>query len=108
MKTLNDKRLEIASKTREKQKRIKENRDRLNNNDHWTMEYSWNEYIKKFWTNWGWNWKRDRVLVDANWYVNRIRADNETEKDYILDNNTSFMIYHEKDFFEKTEKLFNS
>jgi hypothetical protein len=46
MKTLNDKRLEKASK--EKKKRIKENRDELNNLETRRREQSRNTYLENF------------------------------------------------------------
>lgn len=109
MKTLNDKRLWIATKEKEKKKRIKEHRDELNNNDHWEMEKAWNTYIKLFWKHWE-LWKRDKVLVDANGYVHRIRTDIEKDHDEILDDNVTMWMYGSQPrnmFYEKTEKLFN-
>jgi hypothetical protein len=48
MKTLNDKRLEKASNSKEKKNRIKEHRDELNGNDLVDMERAWNKYIDIF------------------------------------------------------------
>ena len=109
MKTLNDKRLEKANNSKEKKKRIKEHRNELNSNDHREMERAWNRYINCFW-----RWWRDKVLVDANWYVNRIKCDIELEHDYILDSNCTMWLYGctkeklQQRFFEITEELFNS
>jgi hypothetical protein len=114
MKTLNDKRLWIAVKEKEKKNRIKEHRDELNNNEHREMQRAWNKYIEHFWPNWSRNWKYDKVLVDANGYVNRIRCDIELEKDYILNDNATMWLYGctreklQQRFFEITEELFNS
>ena len=109
MKTLNDKWLWIATKEKEKKKRIKEHRDELNNDDHWKMENAWNTYIKLFWQHWE-LWKRDKVLVDASGFVHRIRTDIEKDYDEILDDNVTMWIYGSQPrntFYEKTEELFN-
>lgn len=109
MKTLNDKRLWIAVKEKEKKNRIKQHRDELNSNEHREMQRAWNRYINCFWT-----WWKDKVLVDANWYVNRIRCDYELEHDYILSDNATMWLYGctreklQQRFFEITEELFNS
>lgn len=109
MNTLNDKRLEKANNSKEKKKRIKEHRDDLNSNDHGDMERAWNRYIDIFW-----KWWKDRVLVDACWYVNRLRSDRELELEYILDRNCTMWLYGstkeklQQRFFEITEELFNS
>lgn len=109
MKTLNDKRLEKASNSKEKKNRIKEHRDELNGNDLVDMERAWNRYIDIFW-----KWWKDRVLVDACWYVNRLRSDRELELEYILDRNCTMWLYGstkeklQQRFFEITEELFNS
>lgn len=112
MNTLNDKWLEKASKTSEKKRWIRKNRNQIMNVDSFIMQDARNEYLKLFSPNWAWNGKKDLIIVDCYWKVIRIREIN-TEEEYrmeILDKNCTFWMYgslrNEKDFYNITERLF--
>lgn len=113
MKTLNDKRLDIASKKSEKMEYIRKNRDELRNNEWDILEDARNCYIAHFGNNWE-NWKWDKVIVDSKGYIYWIRTDLLVDHDIILDQNAGFWIYGSTDekqqiqFYEITENLFNS
>ena len=94
MKTLNDQRLWIANKTKEKKQRIKEHIDQLNNEDHFTMQEARNDYLNLFGNQSNpLSDKWDKVVVDSLWYVYWIRGCMSEERDTILSENASFWMY---------------
>lgn len=100
MKTLNDKRLEKASK--EKKKRIKENRDELNNVEIRRREQSRNTYLENFWKN------GDYVIWRWNWTLVRMRYNKEDDTIKMIDEHCDFLVNNKESFFRKTEYNFNS
>lgn len=112
MKTLNDQRLWIANKTKEKKQRIKDHIEQLNDDDYYTMQETWNDYLNLFWNqSYQLNNKSDKVIVDQSWDVYRIRSDPTEDYDTILSTNVMQEIHHVCDvdrFYNITEYFLNS
>lgn len=100
MKTLNDKRLEKASK--EKKEWIKNNWSELNSTETRRREQLRNVYLKNFWKN------GDYVIWRWNWTLARMRYNKENDTIKLISEHCDFLVNDEEKFFKKTEYYFNS